>query len=228
MRARLVIAVLSVPLLLIGLALALDAPPKFGIVFSAPEWGYTLFSLGADIALVYLIIEFLLLREERQRWKVVEGKAIELIESRLWGVFFLVFNLLTPPIPLSSSEKETMSRMRELIADPIKLRSGMVLPSVDLSSFFQREARGVGDIEHRYSSRLDPRLISILIDVENSLASIGTYLELAKMTPPAGVPVIDFKDDTWPPLLDLITALVKAVDHGFVKIPQSLGWPSEM
>jgi hypothetical protein len=86
-----------------GLVLALDVPLKFGIAFSAPEWGYTLFSLGADIALVYLIIDFLLLHEERQRWKAVEGKAITLVQSRLYGIFLVVFNILTPPIPMSSS-----------------------------------------------------------------------------------------------------------------------------
>jgi len=201
MRARLIIAILSVPLLLTGLILALDLPRKFA--FSGPEWGYTLFSLGADIALVYLIIDFLLLHEERQRWKAVEGKAIELIQSRLYGVFFLVFNLLVPPIRMSFSKEEKMSRMRELVADPIKLRNAMRPPSVDLSSYFQRMARGVGDLQHRYSSRLDPRLISILIDVENSLESISSFLEVAKMTPPI---VSDIKEDTWLPFLDLITA----------------------
>lgn len=216
MRARGIIAALSVPLLMAGLILALDLPPKFGIVFSAPEWGYTLFSLGADIALVYLIIEFLLLHEERQRWKAVEGKAITLIQSHLFGVFAVVFNLLEPPIRMSSPKEQKMSRMRDLVADPIKLRNEMRLPSADLSSYFQRTARGFGDLQLRYSSRLDPRRISTLIDVENSLESISSFLGVAKMTPYLGA----VEEDTRLAFRDLITALVKAVDDGFVEVPE--------
>jgi hypothetical protein len=107
--------------------------------------------------------------------------------------------------------------MRELAADP-KLTNAMRPLGVDLSSYFQRAARGVGDVQHRYSARLDPRLIGILIDVENSLESISSLLEVAKITPPIG----DLKENTWYAFLDLITALVKAVDDGFAEVPEPL------
>jgi hypothetical protein len=214
MRARVIIAGLSVPLLAIGLVLALDVPPKLGIVFSAPEWGYTLFSLGADIALVYLIIDFLLLREERQRWKSVEGKATELVKGQLQSILVVVFSMVKPVIDISSSKEEKMSRMREL-ADPAKLRSAMRPLDSGLSSLFQRLSRGIGDLQLRYSSRLDPTLINILIDIENSLASMSVSLALAKLPPIT----IDSAEAAWPPFLDLIAALVKAADGGFVELP---------
>jgi hypothetical protein len=199
---------------MVGLVLALDLPPKFGIVFSAPDWGYTLFSLGADIALVYLIIDFLLLREERQRWKTVEGKAIELVQGQLQSIFVVVFTMVRPAIDISSSKEEKMSRMRELAVDPAKLRTAIRPLDFDLSSLFQRLSRGIGDLQLRYSSRLDPRLINILIDIENSLASISVSLYLAKFPP-----IADVKEVTWPPFLQLIAALVKAVDGGFIELP---------
>lgn len=216
MRARLIIAILSVALLLTGLVLALDLPPKFGIVFSAPEWGYTLFSLGADIAIVYLIIEILLLREERQLWKVVESRAIGLVQAELKVVLLVVFNVLVPPIHMSSSKEEKMSRMRELAADFAKVRSATNPLSADLSSTFDQLARDAGDLQLRYSSRLDPRLISIMIDIETALASISATSSIVKI-----LSEDDAKDEVCGAFLVLIKALVKAVDDGFVEVPES-------
>ena len=216
MRARLIIAILSVALLLTGLVLALDLPPKFGIVFSAPEWGYTLFSLGADIAIVYLIIEILLLREERQLWKVVESRAIGLVQAELKVVLLVVFNVLVPPIHMSSSKEEKMSRMRELAADFAKVRSATNPLSADLSSTFDQFARDAGDLQLRYSSRLDPRLISIMIDIETALASISATSSIVKI-----LSEDDAKDEVCGAFLVLIKALVKAVDDGFVEVPES-------
>jgi len=216
LRARLIIAILSVALLLTGLVLALDLPPKFGIVFSAPEWGYTLFSLGADIAIVYLIIEILLLREERQLWKVVESRAIGLVQAELKVVLLVVFNVLVPPIHMSSSKEEKMSRMRELAADFAKVRSATNPLSADLSSTFDQLARDAGDLQLRYSSRLDPRLISIMIDIETALASISATSSIVKI-----LSEDDAKDEVCGAFLVLIKALVKAVDDGFVEVPES-------
>ena len=216
MRARRVIAGMSVPLVVVGFVLALDLPAKFGIVFSAVEWGYTLFSVGADIALVYLIIDFLLLREERRRWKAVEDKAIERVQLQLFGVFFLVFSMITPRITLSSPYEEKMSRMRELVADPDKLRTAMVTLDYRFSSYLKRSARGIGDLQLRYSSRLDPRLIDTLIDVENSLESMDSFLSTAHEFPDI---VGDVREATWQPLLGLLKALVKGVDSGFIELP---------
>jgi hypothetical protein len=207
---------LSVALLLTGLVLALDLPPKFGIVFSAPEWGYTLFSLGADIAIVYLIIEILLLREERQLWKVVESRAIGLVQAELKVVLLVVFNVLVPPIHMSSSKEEKMSRMRELAADFAKVRSATNPLSADLSSTFDQLARDAGDLQLRYSSRLDPRLISIMIDIETALASISATSSIVKI-----LSEDDAKDEVCGAFLVLIKALVKAVDDGFVEVPES-------
>lgn len=181
MRARHFIAILSGLLVLTGLVLALDLPPRLGIVFSAPEWGYTLFSLGADIAVVYLVVEFLLLREEGQRWKAVEGKAIERVRLQLWGVFHLVYSTLSPPIDLFSSKEDKMSRIREVAAHPDKL--SMRVPAFEASSYFKSLARGVGELQLRYSSRLDPRLIDIMIDVENSLETMSSFIYAAHEFP---------------------------------------------
>jgi hypothetical protein len=228
-RARAVIAVFSLPLVVLGILLALGLPGR--VVPSGPEWGYTLFSLGADIALVYLMVDFLLLREERERWKAVESKAIERVQSELRGVCFMVFEVLSPPIHFSTSNDEKMSRMRELLADPNKLKNTMRPPDSIMSSEFQRLSTRVGELQLRYSSRFDPRLIDILIDIENSLASISVSLDLAvreqvrkRFGKEEELPLIaDVKKATWQDFLVLIGALVKAVDSRFFELPYFSG-----
>lgn len=200
-------------LVLAGLVLALDLPPKFGLVFSAPEWGYTLFSLGADIAIVYLIIDRLLLREESQLWKVVKDRAIGLVQAELKVVLLVVFNVLVPPIRMSSSKEEKMSRMRELATDLPKARNATNPLSADLSSAFDQLARDAGDLEHRYASRLDPRLIRILIDIEAALGSISATSSIVKVLSEE-----DAKDEVAGAFMILIKALVEAVDGGFVEL----------
>jgi hypothetical protein len=211
MKARVIIAVISIPLVILGVVLAFDLTKMFGIPISVPEWGYTLFSLGADIAVVYLLIEFLLLREERQRWSAVEGKAKERVQHELFEVFSLVFSMLTPPIDLSSSKEEKMSRMRELVAEPRKL-STMTIPELDSrlghSLQFDRTARRIGDLEIRYSSKLDPRLINILMEIEDCFDSLA-FLSLD--------PTLN--KTKWVPLLNLIEALLKGVDSGLIELP---------
>jgi len=213
-RVRLLVALFTVPLMVFGIILTFDVQ---GPSFSAPDWGYTLFSLGADLAVVYLIIDFLLLREERQLWKVVEGKAIGLIQSELKVVLLVVFHLLLPPIDVDSSKEETMLRMKELAADLAKVRSAIVPFSADLSSVFDQLARDFGDLQLRYSPRLKPELVDIIIDIETALGSISATLPIVKILSEDEV-----KDEVCGAFFILIRALVKAVDGGFVELPYKL------
>jgi len=53
------------------------------ITLADTNFGYTLVGLGGGTLLTYLVVEVLLLREDRKNWKEVEGKVRDVIRSEL-------------------------------------------------------------------------------------------------------------------------------------------------
>jgi hypothetical protein len=204
-----------VALLVLGILLALDLPAKFGVPFSATEWGYTFFSLGADVAVVYLIIDRLLLRDERERWKAVEGKAIELVRDELSTVLSYVQGLLLPRMDERDPREMRLSRMKEVAEQQFMDLKKSVSPEIaELASLLREESGRLGDLQVRYSSRLKPELIDLMIDVETSLESIGSDLSFAKEYSKNDA----MRDVALLRLQQLIKRLVNAVDDGTISM----------
>jgi len=222
MRARHVIAVLAGFLVVIGLLLALDLPYTiWHLDFHAVEWGHTLLSLGADVFLVYIVVEVLLLRDERRYWNSVQNKVKDLIE----GEFLLLFTDLTLLFPrmvrflLSSDNpgEEILTEMRSLMGNRSELEKAV---DPDLfqgrySRVFSDRGRSLGNLQLRYSYRfLEPKLVNVMIDLENSLKDLGSSVSAVVNNP---FRERDLKSFVFFNLEQLLRVLVQAVDDGVVK-----------
>ena len=196
----------------------------------AAEWGFTSISIGVDIAVTYLIIDRLLLSDERKSWKVVEEQAKELIADQL-KVIFLYLCIATGIINSLADdhkEKEHLADMR-ILADPanisiletrlakLKIFTGIVVPKV-IESLTGEFVKRLGELQLRYSSRfLDPKLVRLMADVENHLRHLGitisnlrTFLMFSKVTDTSFFDTSISKEDIQP----LLKAFVDAVDQG--------------
>jgi hypothetical protein len=186
--------------------------------------GYTLISLGADAVIVYLIIHFLLLRDERKRWNIVEGKALALIGIEMTAVVSLVEDFLLPNIPVTESTEVRLARMKEIVApgDLMDFERFVSPKITECASLFHEQSRRLGDLQLRYSSRLKPELIRLLIDVEESLESVYGGLSLVREDPKNS----NLKAIALLGFYGLIQRLVTAIDDGMImmfRIPERLG-----
>jgi hypothetical protein len=200
MRARPVIAVLSSVFLIAGASIALDLPFKIGLAsFSMSnwaDWGYTFFSLGADIAVVYLMIDLLLLRDERKRWETVQDRVMNLLNAELIGIFDdLAFATVGPLLAISTQENPAQEQMEasrrewhrkmRLLAEDSETLKRQVDPDLNrwhvfkfidhYGGQFSWRAKNLADFQLRYSSRfLEPGLFAFIIDAEQLLKSLGS------------------------------------------------------
>jgi len=203
------------------------------------EWGFTLISIGVDIAVTYLIIDQLLLSDERRTWKVVEEQAHELIASELSRVFLclgVVTGIINSLAPGEHREKELLEEMRKL-AEPanisvlqnnlarLKLFQAVLPAAVPevINSLTREYAERLGELQLRYSSRfLDPKLVRLMADVENHLRHLGiiiselrSVLTLSEELDTSAYEATIAKDDIQP----LLKAFVDAVDDGVYELP---------
>jgi len=224
MRARHVIAVLAGFLFIIGLLLALDLPYTiWRLDFHAVDWGHTLLSLGADVFLVYIVVEVLLLRDERRYWNSVQGKVKDLID----GEFLLLFTDLALLFPrmlrfLSSSEnpgEEILTEMRNLMGNRSELEKA-VDPDLfkgGYSQVFSDRGRSLGNLQLRYSFRfLEPELVSVMIDLENVFKDLSSSVSAVANNP---FHERDLRSFVFFNMEQLLRVLVQAVDAGVVKKP---------
>jgi len=97
--------------------------PVYG--FRNQNLGYTLLGLAGDIILAYFIIDVLLLRDERQRWKAVKDRVAELVKVELKGILDEVMlvsraSLVAVTFPRAVTEEEAFTVIRRARLDRMK------------------------------------------------------------------------------------------------------------
>jgi hypothetical protein len=194
------------------------------------EWGFTFFSIGVDIAVTYLIIDQLLLRDKRRSWKAVEELANKHIGDQLTEVFHLLYIITCSGsiAPGVHKEKEILEGMRKL-SDPASVAElqknlaklkifqarGRKVPDI-ISSLTGDCAERLGDLQLRYSSQfLDPKLVRLIAEVENHLRHLGILISSfrrivasSKVSNVSGFEKAIAKSDIQP----LLKTFVEAVD----------------
>lgn len=231
MRAQYIIAIFSVPIVLVGIILGADLPLSMNwINFSTAGWGQTLFSLGADIVMVYLVIELLLLRDERRRWVAVEDRVNSLIGSELSGIVVDIWNVsgvypVVTVLPDDSSkqaeafQQAALAKMRRLTNDISALKHEAeeqnLLFKGAYGELFAHRAEKLGHLQLRYSFKfLEPKLMGVMIEVERLLKELDSDVRIYLK---GGVFSEIYKEQGFLHLQDLLRILLGAIDDGMVK-----------
>lgn len=244
MRARYIIAAFAIPLVVVGIILVADLPAKVGLGFSAPDWGYTLFSLGADIVIVYLVIDLLVLREERESWKAVESKVMQLIESHLEVLLVEISSLCGAYEPSTSGDKEIanksveggsqqmLARIRRLAdaknRDELRkevdehlfrtLSEPQSIAPGSVIAFLSDSPRRLGNLLLRYPQKLlEPELVELMLKLETELEELNWYVRGAMRRDSFA------KASEWMVVIvlqRLLGILVKAVDDKVISLPE--------
>jgi hypothetical protein len=198
------------------------------------DWGFVFVSIGADIIVTYLVIDQLLLHEERNAWKAVEDKVNQMIQTELETVF-IHLGLITGAIgslsPGQNQQDELFDEMKKL-AEPSNLATlesnlvhmGLFKQPDDLSvvNALSISARRLGELQLRFSVKfLDPELMHFIIDLENYLLNIDKQITLGRAIINWGVtstPSV-FERGVARTLQSLIKLFGQGIDNDLFKLP---------
>ncbi|MGA2783068.1 MAG: hypothetical protein ABSF09_00015 [Candidatus Bathyarchaeia archaeon] len=231
MGAKITISFLCLVLLFTGLALTFNfTKPWYGL--SAGDWGWVLISWAGDIAVVYLIIDFLLLREDRLRWREVKDKINEQIERTLIGIAIDIENVsgVSPVVtflPLNEDKKAEQQAWRNAhiekmttfvndisnIRDEVK-RQDMLFKGV-YGLLFAHRAESLAALHLRYSKFLDPRLVVLMMDLEDHLRLLDSDLAITRKK---GLLSSWYEEDAYRELQALLRIVVQAIQAGQIKL----------
>jgi hypothetical protein len=248
MRIRpslLVTAVLGAFTVIVGLLLTGDfAKPWVGWPGYNPGLGYTIIDVGLGAFLVYIFIETLLLRERRQHWKEVEVRARKLVKTQLMGILADVIsatNLTRTSFAsidaskeeISGAEKEaTVRAMEQQASDLQAIRDSVSEDVLDgkYGDIFSSRAKRLGDLQARYwSDFLEPRLVALLIDLEELLDISDMHIKIvaqdrerARSTPPSDLSkqLADlYVEEVYKDLQNLLKKLLEGVKENLIEVP---------
>ena len=238
MRAIHGIALIGVTLAVLGFIVA-EAQTSLGWVGFplSPDWGFTLVSFGGDIILVYCVVDVLLLRDERKRWRAVEKQVEELIQEGLLDILVTVASQsgafmagleMNPAWPINGPAM--LDKMEEL-AQPksrAELRKATMIQALFDGNDrpFHEKARKLQNLQFRYSARLsEPDLISLMITLERQLENLDTDLAVVRdkrMQSIMGEQYKQFKEvsigNFLTGLQDLMATVLRAVDEHLIRL----------
>ena len=242
MRAIHGIALIGVSLVISGLMIV-EAQTILGSVGFpiSPDWGFVLVSFGGDILLVYCVVDTLVLRDERNRWRAVEKQVKELIGDELLDVLVttasesvgLMVGLEMNPAWPTINGLAMLNKMRELgrPENRAELRKSWVVQALfdGKDRPFHDKARSLQNLQLRYSARLsDPAQVNLMITLERQLESLDTdlsYVRDKKMQLIMGEQYKEYKEATidnyLTSLQDLMATVVKAADDRLIRFPLS-------
>jgi len=241
MNARWAIVTIVLVMILFGLAITGDiVGPICG--FRNQDLGYMILAWSGDIFFVYLVIDLLLLREERLRWRDVKDKVLELVKSELTGILTEV-NLVTHAAfaatwvqegattdeMKASFKKAVLQRMKDLSQDNerLKAEADMSLLKGAYGTLFSDRAKRLGDLQLRYWSKfLEPEQMALIIDLQGCLESLHThvliaskYVQLSQQSESVDWTAEMYKDRVYKDLQSLLRMLSESVDKGMIEIP---------
>jgi hypothetical protein len=232
LQARVLIGVLSIVLVLVGvLLLQLNA-----------GWGFQFVGWGGGILLTYLVVDVLLLHQDRVNWSQVGDRVRSDIRSELRGVRIDVTLLsgaqdIVVSLPANASREEEsrlfaeaqMVEARRLAGDLGAMREKLSPAIEQAGALFKSRADHLASFQSRYWSRLlEPALMGYLIELEGKLRFVDTSLSIYLKYKTAPAPT----DNTMEPLREyligsskealvesvqqLLTLVLEGVNKGFV------------
>ncbi len=180
-----------IPILILGVALLVAGGLALGV---SSELGFTIIGWGGEVILVYVVIDVLLLQQDRANWKVVEVKAKEGIDTELRGIFadVLLFSgaedivVTFPPDATPAEEErfivgEQLKEAHRLAANFGALKEGGLPNIKNVTDLFDSRADNLASFQNRYWSRLlEPHLMAYLIELEAKLRRVQTSLDILR------------------------------------------------
>jgi uncharacterized membrane-anchored protein len=244
-RAKWVIACFSVVLIVIGMGLIGASTGLLGPWLQSfpmiSEWGFTLVSLGGGIAVTYLVVDQLVLREERETWNAVKNQALELIEGELENVFLdlsIITGVMYDPSLQDAYRKGGAESSKGVMLEKMKALTdkknvGSLQKVVSETRFFQEEippmattlfevARRLGDLSLRFSTKfLPPKLVVFMNSLEKELLELKkSILGARQMKNHIPLPASTFELQIAYQLVRLIGLTLDAVNDGIFKVPE--------
>jgi hypothetical protein len=154
--------------------------------------GYTIVGLGGGVLLTYLVVDVLLVREQRRNWATVKAGTMSVINSELRGIGIdtMLFagaqdGAFTIPEGLTSDQErmffaeQHLKDARHLAKDLGALREKDLPNILNTRGLFENRADRLASFQNRYWSRLlQPELMAYLISLESKLRRVDMSLEI--------------------------------------------------
>jgi hypothetical protein len=231
MRLRLAITVLCAVMFGIGMSgivLTADFTKPWGAL-SAADWGWTFVSWAGDVAIVYLVVEYI----DGRAWKKVEVKVIGFIDRELTGIAVDIVNVtgvypIATLLPGDATEEEERRAFREAAVENMKRFAGDinsikaevqnqgVLFVGGYGPLFSHRAERLADFQLRYSRFLDARLVGLMMDLEDHLKALHSDVALAQR------PILlasSYQQEAYRELQALLRRIVEAVESDEIQMP---------
>lgn len=173
-----------------------------GLSFLSGNIGFTLISIGGDVIVTYVVIDNLLLREDRNKWKNVQLKVENLVQMELNGILSDIMLVsgannitLTYPVDLTPEEerkyfdREHLKRLRQLSSDLELLGQSAQGTHIDFlggatGDLFTSRADHLGQLQIRYWTKfLRPTELGFIIELETKLRDLDMDISIAKNIP---------------------------------------------
>ena len=210
--------------------------------FHSQNLGYVMVGWTGDIVLVYFVVDTVLLRDERNRWKVVKDKVRKLVDSELTGIVADV-SLVTAAshevvtLPVDSTGEEEVTALRHGQLEKMTQLSrdiGTLRQSVDThlfqggyGSLFAHRAQNLDDLQLKYWAKfLEPEQMALIIDLQRLLESLDSDVrivlkyEAAPNTSNLSKAMAKvYENYGYGTLKELMSLLVENVEQGMIPIP---------
>jgi hypothetical protein len=225
-KPRLAIAILCVLMLVIGMCgIVLSADltkPWDG--FSAADWGWLFVSWAGDVAIVYLVVEFI---DERE-WRKVKVKVMEQIRRGLTGITLDIAMVsgvtpvatFLPPDGTKEDEREAirkaeLEKMKRFAGDINRIRTEVkrqgFLFAGGYGPLFSHRAEMLAAFQLRYSKFLDAKLIVLMMDLEDHLKMLQSDVTIVQK---GSLLASAYEEDGYRVLQALLKRIVEAVENG--------------
>jgi hypothetical protein len=194
-RPRLAIAILCAVMFGIGvygIALAADFTKPWGGL-SAADWGWVFVSWAGDVAIVYLVVEYV----DQRAWKKVEVKVRDLIRRELSGIATDIANVsgvypIATFLPIDGTKedereayrKAALEKMKKFAADVSSIkeevqRQGFLFAG-GYGPVLSHRAERLADFQIRYSRFLDVKLVLLMMDLEEHLKALDSDVAIVQ------------------------------------------------
>jgi hypothetical protein len=210
-----------------GIALTADFGKPWGGL-SAADWGWVFVSWAGDVAIVYLIVEYI----DERGWKKVEAKVMQLIRRELTGIVIDIANAsgaspVATFMPTDGTEEEERQALRKAELENMKRFAGDinnvrteaqrqgVLFAGGYGPLFSHRADRLADFHLRYSRFLDPKLVGLMMDLEDHLEALDSDVAIVQK------PVLlasTYREQAYRELQALLKRIVEAVESGEIEM----------
>jgi hypothetical protein len=229
-RPRIVIAILCAVIFGIGaygIALTADFTKPWGGL-SAADWGWMLVSWAGDVAIVYLVVEYV----DQRAWKKVQVKVMDLIRRELSGIMSDIANIsgvypIGTILPMDGTEKEEREAYRKAALEKMKKFAGDVssikgevqqrgfLFTGGYGPVLSHRAERLADFQLRYSRFLDVKLALLMMDLEEHLKALDSDVAIVqKRVLFSGL----YEEEAYRELQTLLKIIVEAVESKQVEL----------